>query len=60
MPFRSWCRHCVCGRVKEEECRKNYDLALPVITVVDTNPATYHPLMDREEEEEDMMMSFTQ
>ena len=36
------------------------DLALPVITVVDTNPATYHPLMDREEEEEDMMMSFTQ
>ena len=25
MPFRSWCRHCVRGRAKEEECRRNYD-----------------------------------
>jgi len=25
MPFRSWCRHCVRGRGKEEPCRKTDD-----------------------------------
>ena len=23
VPFRNWCRHCVRGRGKEEECRRN-------------------------------------
>ena len=36
------------------------DLAPPRLVEVDRNPSTDHPLMDREQEEEDMMMSFTQ
>ena len=35
------------------------DLAPPRLVEVDRNPST-NPLVDREQEEEDMMMSFTQ
>ena len=25
LPFRSWCRHCVIGRGREEDCRKSME-----------------------------------
>ena len=25
LPFRSWCRHCILGRGREEECRKSME-----------------------------------
>ena len=25
LPFRSWCRHCIMGRGREEDCRKSME-----------------------------------